>query len=143
MTASPPDFQHMCAIVVDDEPTNLKVLELILRQLHFGPTYSARSAQDLFDLVEALDRVDLILQDLFLPGEDGYAILEHIRAHPKLTATKVIAITSSTNPEEMRRARAAGFDSFIYKPLSIKLLPDQIRDVMSGGELWQGRRSGP
>jgi CheY-like chemotaxis protein len=134
------NFGDMCAIVCDDEPNNLKVLELILRQLHFGPTYSARSRRDLFDLVETLDRVDLILQDIHLPGEDGYAILAEVRRHPKLAGTRVIAITASLDQEEMKRAQEAGFDSFIYKPLNLKLLPAQIRDVMAGGAVWQARR---
>ncbi len=135
-----PDYTDMCAIVVDDEPNNLKVLELILRQLHFGPTHSARSAEDLFGLVEVLDRVDLVLQDLYLPGEDGFAILKRIRQHPKLQNTKVIAITASSNPDETKRAQAAGFDSFIFKPLNLKLLPSQIRDVLAGGAVWQAQR---
>jgi len=133
-------FSEMVAIVVDDEPNNLKVLELILRQLHFGPTFAARSREDLFALVEAMDRVDLIMQDLYLPGEDGYDILEQVRRHPKLQETRVIAITASMNPEEMKKAQAAGFDSFIYKPLNLKVLPQQIRDVMAGGAVWQARR---
>ncbi len=135
-----PNYADMCAVVVDDEPNNLKVLELILRQLHFGPTHSARSAEDLFSLVEVLDRVDLILQDLYLPGEDGYTTLKRIRRHPKLQETKVIAITASMNPDELKRAREAGFDSFIYKPLNFKLLPSQIRDVLAGGAVWQATR---
>ncbi len=135
-----PDFNEMVGIVVDDEPNNLKVLELILRQLHFGPTFAARSGEDLFSLVETLDRVDLILQDIYLPGEDGFAILQRIRAHPKLANTRVIAITASMNPDEMKKAQAAGFDSFIFKPLNLKLLPNQIKDVMAGGAVWQARR---
>ncbi len=134
------NFSDMIAIVCDDEPNNLKVLELILRQLHFGPTYAARSREELFELVERLERVDLLLQDLYLPDEDGFAILQQVRQHPKLQATRVIAITASMNPDEMKRAQAAGFDSFIYKPLNLKVLPQQIKDVMAGGEIWQARR---
>jgi two-component system cell cycle response regulator DivK len=86
-----------------------------------------------------MPRVDLILLDIQLPHEDGYVVLQHIRQHPKLRATKVVAVTANVLPADEQQARAAGFDGFIGKPLDFDRFPQQVLTILGGGEVWMPR----
>jgi two-component system cell cycle response regulator DivK len=51
----------------------------------------------------------------------------------------VVAVTANVLPEDEARARAAGFDGFIGKPLDINRFPEQIRAVLCGQPVWMSR----
>jgi two-component system cell cycle response regulator DivK len=50
---------------------------------------------------------------------------------------KVVAVTAYASEEQLQRARSAGFDGFIGKPLDPDRFPTQIRRVLSGEEVWE------
>ena len=81
----------------------------------------------------------LILLDIQLPREDGYTILQQIRTHPKLKTTRVVAVTANVMPQDEARARAAGFDGFIGKPLDFDRFPQQIQGLLQGEQVWMPR----
>ncbi|MFL5801913.1 MAG: response regulator, partial [Roseiflexaceae bacterium] len=87
-------------------------------------------------LAESLPQLDLILLDIQLPREDGYAILQRIRENPKFKETRVVAVTANVLPQDAVRARAAGFDGFIGKPLDFDRFPHQIRAILRGELIW-------
>lgn len=72
-------------------------------------------------------RPDVAILDLDLPGMDGYAIAEALRAN---TADRPLLIATSGNGEQRHRdrARSSGFDAFLLKPWDI----DQLEQIMSG-----------
>jgi two-component system, cell cycle response regulator DivK len=78
---------------------------------------------------------DLILLDIQLPREDGYAVLKQIREHPLLRNTRVVAVTADVN--QFERCRVAGFDGFIGKPLKPQLFPRQIQRILEGESIWE------
>ena len=49
----------------------------------------------------------------------------------------VVAVTAEANTEQMSRARAAGFDGFLGKPLDTDKFPDQIRRMLRGEPVWE------
>jgi two-component system cell cycle response regulator DivK len=81
--------------------------------------------------------VDLILMDIHLPEEDGYQALARLRAHPKFKDTKIIAVTAEATESNLQRARVAGFNGFIGKPLDPDRFPDQIKQILQGKEVWK------
>ncbi|MEJ2747673.1 MAG: response regulator [Anaerolineae bacterium] len=83
-----------------------------------------------------MPRVNLILMDLRLPHEDGYEALKQIRQDPHLKETKVVAVTAHSSTAEMQKAREAGFDGFLSKPLDTDSFPEQVRKILSGEEVW-------
>jgi two-component system cell cycle response regulator DivK len=83
--------------------------------------------------------VDLILLDIQLPHEDGYMVLEGIRAIPRLQQTSVVAVTANVLPQDVARAREAGFDGFIGKPIDADRFPEQIKRVLRGEAVWEPR----
>src|SRR5438876_889035 len=107
-------------LVVEDNPDNLFIV-MDLLQVEVGVRYcNARaSGRQLFKLLESQPDlvVDLILLDIQMPHEDGYAIVSRLRQTPALEATKVVAVTANVMPQDIERARNAGFDGFIGKPI--------------------------
>ena len=77
--------------------------------------------------------------DIRLPYEDGYQALRKIRNHPRLSRTRVVAVTAEASEEEMNKAQSAGFDGFLGKPLDPDRFPDQIRRILEGNGVWEWR----
>ena len=88
---------------------------------------------------DTLPQLDLILMDIRLPYEDGYQALRKIRGHPRLTSTRVVAVTAEASEEEMGKAQSAGFDGFLGKPLDPDRFPEQIRRILEGEPVWEWR----
>lgn len=126
-------------LVIEDDLDNLLVATDLLQLTGVKHINARASGWQGLALAESLPRVDLILLDIQLPHEDGYAILDHIRANPKLKATKVVAVTANVLPQDEARARTAGFDGFIGKPLFFDRFPLQIQALLEGEEVWMPR----
>jgi two-component system CheB/CheR fusion protein len=70
---------------------------------------------------------DVVLCDIGLPGMDGYEVARTFRADPHLREVKLVALTGYAQPEDIARARAAGFDAHVAKPPSIERLEEILR----------------
>jgi two-component system cell cycle response regulator DivK len=79
----------------------------------------------------------LILLDIRLPYNDGYAVLDKVRQNPKLKNTVVCAVTAEASEEQMRRAQKAGFNGFLGKPLDPDRFPAQIKRLLNGEPVWE------
>lgn len=133
------NVEEAYVLVIEDNPDNLLVATDLLRLVGVQYINSRASGRQGIKLAETLPRLDLILLDIQLPYEDGYTVLQHIRAHPKLQQTKVVAVTANVMPQDEQKARAAGFDGFIGKPLHPTLFVEQIRAVLAGEQVWRAR----
>jgi len=67
-------------------------------------------------------RPDLVLCDLGLPEMDGYAVARAIRADPEIGGITLVAVTGYAEPEDVTRAKEAGFDAHVAKPPSFETL---------------------
>jgi two-component system CheB/CheR fusion protein len=61
-------------------------------------------------------RPQVVLCDIGLPGMDGFQVARALRAEPELAAAALVALTGYASPEDVARAKAAGFDLHIAKP---------------------------
>lgn len=123
-------------ILIEDDPNSYLVIQELLKHAGFKNFYHRSSGSKLLPLIDILPRVDLILLDIGLPGEDGFALLKHIRAHPKSSETYVVAVTANIMHQTRLRAKDAGFDSFISKPIHPDQICDQIRSMLGGRSFW-------
>lgn len=130
-------IEDVHVIVVEDNPDNLMLMMDLLQSMGVRYCNARASGRQFFKLLEKGIRVDLILLDIQIPHEDGYAILRQIRARPELNGAKVVAVTANVMPADLDQARAAGFDGFIGKPLAIKRFPQQIRRIIAGEAVWE------
>jgi DNA-binding response OmpR family regulator len=65
---------------------------------------------------------DVVVLDLVLPGLDGLAVAQHLRAHPLTARVPIVVLSAHAFPEDEARAREAGADAFLRKPC----LPDEL-----------------
>jgi two-component system cell cycle response regulator DivK len=120
-------------LVVEDNPKNLKLVRDVLEYAGFD-IIEATSGEDGVRLAAA-EHPDLVLMDLQLPGIDGTEAMRLIRASPRSRFVPVVAVTAFAMEEDRERALAAGFNGYVEKPISIRALPDQVRDFLTLGGL--------
>jgi two-component system cell cycle response regulator DivK len=111
-------------LIVEDNEKNLKLVRDILRYRGYR-TLEARTAEDGIELART-QMPDLVLMDIRLPGMDGMAALQVLRADPQTSGIPIVAVTASVMPEERDRFRAGGFDGFIEKPIDVRSFPAQV-----------------
>jgi two-component system, cell cycle response regulator DivK len=117
-------------LVVEDNPKNLKLVRDVLTYSGFE-VIEATSGEDGVRLAN-LEQPDLILMDLQLPGIDGTEALRQIReTHDG--HVPVVAVTAFAMNEDRDRAFDSGFDGYVEKPISVRALPQQVRDFLELG----------
>jgi two-component system, sensor histidine kinase len=70
---------------------------------------------------------DIALVDVGLPGMDGYAVAQALREEPPVQAIRLVAVTGYGQPADRERARAAGFDAILVKPID----PDRLARILA------------
>lgn len=123
-------------LLVEDDPNSYTLMLDLLKLAGVRQTYWRNTGVKALALAESLERVDLILLDLHLPGEDGFSVLRKIRAHDKLKHARVVAVTASVNTSDLIKCQNAGFDSFIGKPVNPVRLPMQVKQLLAGESFW-------
>jgi len=126
-------------LVVEDNVPNFVLLARLLASLGIRNCEWKTSGWQVVQYADALPRIDLILMDICLPYEDGYQALAKLRSSPRLANTPIVAMTAEANETQMLKARRAGFDGFLGKPLDPDRFPDQIRRILSGEPIWEWR----
>lgn len=129
--------QNATVLVIEDNFQNFVLIARLLAYLGVKNCEWKASGWQVLEFAEALPHVDLILMDIFLPEADGYQALSELRTHPRFKDTLVAAVTADASVGNMERARSAGFDSFIGKPLDPDRFPNQIRRILQGEEIWE------
>jgi two-component system cell cycle response regulator DivK len=94
------------------------------------------SGWQVLEFADTMPRVDLVLMDLHLPYEDGYDALKRFRGDARFNHTTIVAITADATPTTMEKARSAGFDGFLGKPINPDKFPDQIVQILQGEAIW-------
>ncbi len=128
-----PKITHV--LIVEDNAANFYLVARMLEELGIQCDWKT-SGYEVLEFADTIPSIDLILMDIMLPYEDGYAALKKIRQSNRLTAVPIIAITALSSEEQMNKALLAGFDGFIGKPLNPDKFPEQIQRVLSGGKVW-------
>ena len=118
-------------LVVEDNPKNLKLVRDVLQYSGYE-VVEATTGEEGVRLAREV-HPDLVLMDLQLPGIDGAEALRRIRAEASTHATPVVAVTAFVMADDRSRAFASGFDGYVEKPISVRALPQQVRDFLQLG----------
>jgi len=110
-------------VVVEDQPDSLKLLSTLLTLK--GHQVIGLPNGDRVAEVARTQTPALILLDIQLPGRDGYAVLEELKALAE-RPWKVVALTAHAMPEDRARAEAAGLDGYITKPIDVRTFPQEV-----------------
>jgi two-component system cell cycle response regulator DivK len=113
-------------LVVDDNSQNLKLVRVLLRT----EGYDVRTAVDAEEALGELESFTprLILMDLQLPGMDGLELTRRLKADPARRNIAIIAVTAYAMKGDEEKARAAGCDGYVAKPIDIETLPRMVRE---------------
>jgi CheY-like chemotaxis protein len=107
-------------LIVDDNEDAANSLATLL-QLSGHETASVYTAADA--LRRASDfRPDVVLLDIGLPGMDGYEVAQQMRELPGLRDIHLVAVTGYGRSDDRQRAREAGFDEHLVKPVEFAIL---------------------
>ena len=128
--------QDATVLVVEDNVANFVLVARMLGYMGIHCEWKT-SGYEVVEYADTLPRLDLILMDIRLPYEDGYAALKKIRSSPQLKDTLVVAVTAEASPEQMRKAREAAFNGFLGKPLDPDRFPEQVRRILAGDQVWE------
>ena len=111
-------------LVVDDNPTNLKLVSDLLE----WSAYEILKAPDAEQALEAIRKSppDLILMDIALPGMDGLTLTRKLKADEATKHICIVALTAFAMNGDEQKAFDAGCDGYISKPIDTRKLPQQV-----------------
>ncbi len=116
-------------LVADDKATSRELIRTALEDCG----YSITEASDGIDALRHAREFepDLIILDLHMPGLDGFGVVAELRREGKFAATPIMALTASAMQGDYERAIAAGFDSYVSKPIRLADLRKGIERLLS------------
>lgn len=131
-------FQDHNFLYVEDDPLSREVMSVIMRNAMGvqSLTMFHDSANFIDKLLVLPQKPDIILLDIHMKPDDGFALLKMLRRLPEYQYVRIIALTASVMNEEVEQLRTSGFDGAIAKPLSIHTFPDLMGRVLRGETVW-------
>jgi DNA-binding response OmpR family regulator len=119
-------------LVADDEPNIVLSLEFLLKQAGFR----VRTVSDGDAVLAAIAREppDLVLLDVMIPGRDGYAVCQEIRANPAWRDMRIVMLTAKGGEIAREKGLSLGADDYVTKPFSTRELVERIRRILDPAE---------
>src|SRR4051794_6488233 len=115
-------------LIVEDNEKNMKLARDVLQFNGFRTLEAVTAGQGL--MLAAEHQPDLILMDIQLPDMDGMTGLRPLREDSTTAAIKVVALTAFAMKDDRERFVSAGFDGYLSKPISVRELPAQMRELL-------------
>jgi CheY-like chemotaxis protein len=124
----------MKILVVDDNPTNLKLASDVLGFAGYD-ILQAEDAEEA-QVVLAGTLPDLILMDIALPGMDGLTLTRKLKSEMRTRHIRIVALTAFAMKGDEKKAQEAGCDGYITKPIDTRTLPSRVAEFLGlgGGE---------
>ena len=127
MPLAPAQPQRRRVLIIED---NLEAAESLREALEFNEHEVEIANTGPVGLAKARNfRPEVVLCDIGLPGMEGYDVARAFRSDEALRRTFLVALTGYALPEDMDRAREAGFDKHVAKPLSLKQLQELLAEA--------------
>jgi two-component system, cell cycle response regulator DivK len=127
-------------LIVEDDELNIQLFELLLGNRGLA-VRSVRSAQEARASLE-VEMPELILLDIQMPDVNGLEFATELRTKPATSHLPVVAVTAFAMREYAERARAAGCDGFIPKPVDPRKFGEQVEAFMRQFSRNERSRSG-
>jgi len=124
-----PRLQGVRVLLVDDSDINLQVAGRLL-ELEGALVQPARDGAEALRWVQQRADFDIVLMDVQMPVMDGLEATRRIRAMPERAGLPVVALTAGNTDTEHRRAREAGLQDILSKPIDPELLVQGVRRLL-------------
>jgi PAS domain S-box-containing protein len=136
-TLGQPERLHgLPVIVIDDNATNRRILEEMLRNWRMKPVMAASGEAGLDRLREAAARCQpfrLVLLDVMMPEMDGFEVARRIRQDPALAGANVLMLSSGDQVRDAALCRELGVARYLIKPVKQSDLLDAITRIVARG----------
>jgi CheY-like chemotaxis protein len=119
-------------LVVEDQEDNRQILSVYLEYVGYRVVSAVNGAEGVE--IARLERPDLIVMDISMPVLDGYEALRLLRDDPELRDTPVIALTAHALSTDREAVLAAGFDSYLAKPIEPRLVVNEVQRMIGEPE---------
>jgi len=120
-------------LIVDDNATNILLIEAILNEEGFTNTFSASSAFDAYEILEST-KIDVILMDIMMPEIDGLEATQAIKSNKKLAHIPIIMVTATDDDETLKKSFKYGAIDFVRKPVNQVELIARINTILQSQE---------
>jgi two-component system, sensor histidine kinase and response regulator len=130
-------LQGVKVLIVDDNRTNRRILEMMVKQWGMVPTSVESGAEAIVALLAACaarEHFGLIISDLLMPGMDGFAFVERVGQEPKLSTAKIVLLTSAGRRGDSARCEELGISAYATKPVRRSELRDVITRLLDDPE---------
>lgn len=122
------DLAGASVLLVDDNLQNLELMQAYLEGLHC----TLRTARDGIEAVRMIDEnpPDLVLLDVMMPRMSGFEVCQRIKGSPATSNIMVIMVTALHEVGDFERAKEAGTDDFITKPVNKLELLTRVESLL-------------
>jgi signal transduction histidine kinase/CheY-like chemotaxis protein len=125
-----PRLERVRILIVDDHEDTVEVLAAALTG--YGADVAvATSVREALGVLRR-HRPQVLVSDLSMPGEDGFRLMQHLRATPPPSPLIAVALTAHARAQDREQALAAGFQTFLSKPIEPAQLGYVIEALVSG-----------
>jgi PAS domain S-box-containing protein len=127
------DLEDLRVLVVDDNPTNLRMLEGLLTAWRMRPTAINSGRSAVADMESALAHgapFPLVLLDALMPDLDGFAVMKLLKANRKLAGVTIMMLSSADQNDDAARCRELGVSCYVRKPIGQSELLNAIMTAL-------------
>jgi two-component system, sensor histidine kinase and response regulator len=129
----PLSLENLPVLVVDDNATNRRIMDEVLRSWRMKPTLAAGARIALAELERAAERgqpFPLVLLDVCMPDVDGFELAAQIRERPHLVGSTILMLSSGDRHADVARCRELGVTTYLTKPVKQSELMDAITGLL-------------
>jgi PAS domain S-box-containing protein len=133
VTSSPEILRGVKVLLVDDNSTNRRILQGMMKHWEMKPVAVESAEEALAELSTALaagKAYRLILTDMHMPGIDGFTLIERIRNSPHLDTAAIMMLTSAGHRGDAERCRKLAIAAYLLKPVRQSELREAISQVL-------------
>lgn len=128
--------QRFNILLIDDNASDARLFDVALREVAPRVTlYWVATAEEGIEALKREDRFkdvlgfDIVVVDLNMPLSDGFELIEKIKKDPTLMLKPVLVMSSSADPEDIRRCYRLGANSYFVKPMTLEGIHTMVRCV--------------
>lgn len=116
-------------LIVEDNPTSGKMLELLLRKYGYRPLLTQTGREALACLRGGAD-IQLVIADIMMPGMNGLELLRLLKAEPAWERLPVIMVTALADVHTIHQAFALGCRHYLVKPITARQVLQKLQETL-------------
>ena len=112
-------------LIVDDSPAQARMIGAVVESAGYSSVSVADPMQ--VEQVAMVQRPNLILLDVVMPGRNGFQVCRDLKSHPECRAIPVVLVTSKSSASDEFWGKQQGADGYVSKPFTKEKLLQEIQ----------------